>query len=56
MRDMPRTATVRAVTDVQALRITRPLFLAAVTAHGAARALADTMIAERAVEPVAAPS
>ncbi|MGH8327952.1 MAG: cyclic nucleotide-binding domain-containing protein, partial [Steroidobacteraceae bacterium] len=47
LRDVPRTATVRAITDVDALRISRSLFLAAVTAHGEARALADAMAAER---------
>ncbi len=52
LRDVPRTATVRAVTDVEALRISRPLFLAAVSAHGEARTLADAMVAER-VLPVA---
>lgn len=52
LRDVPRTATVRAITDIDALRISRPLFLGAVTAHGEARALADAMVAER-LAPVA---
>jgi MFS family permease len=44
LRDVPRTATVRAVTDVDALRISRLLFLAAVTSHDEARALADATV------------
>ena len=47
LHDVPRTATVRAATDVDALRISRPLFLAAVTAHGEARTQADAMVSER---------
>lgn len=52
LRDVPRTATVRAITAVDALRISRPLFLAAVTAHGEARARADAVI-EQYLSPVA---
>ncbi|HET9093626.1 MAG TPA: cyclic nucleotide-binding domain-containing protein [Solirubrobacteraceae bacterium] len=51
LRDLPRTATVRCVTDTDLLVIDRHLFLAAVTASGDAIRLADAMIAERSLEP-----
>ena len=47
LRDVPRTATVRAVTDLQLWAIGRPTFIAAVLGHGDATALADAIVAER---------
>ncbi len=51
LRDVPRTATVRCVTDTDLLVIDRNLFIAAVTASGDAIRLADAMIAERTLQP-----
>jgi hypothetical protein len=52
MYDVPRTATVRALTRAQAVRANGYVFLVAVTghvsSHGAARELVDTRPAERA--------
>ena len=53
LRDVPRTATVRAVTDVDALRISRSMFLAAVTSHGGAKREADAIV-DGYLSPVAA--
>jgi MFS family permease len=47
LRDVPRTATVRAATDVRLRALTRPAFLAAVSGHRDARAAADEVAAER---------
>ena len=46
LRDVPRTATVRALGPVQALSITKDDFLIAVTGHPATHAVADDL-AER---------
>jgi hypothetical protein len=47
LRDVPRTATVRAVTDSQLYALERDDFLAAVTAHSAVRAASDVVVEER---------
>lgn len=44
IRDVPRTATVRAVGNVTAYALERGAFLAAVTGHTAVRSAADTII------------
>ena len=44
LRDMPRTATVRAVGPVTAYALERGAFLAAVTGHTAVRSAADTIV------------
>jgi MFS family permease len=51
LRDVPRTATVRAATDVRLLALTRPAFLGAVSGHGDATELADAMVAEHLARP-----
>jgi CRP-like cAMP-binding protein len=47
LRDVPRTASVRALGPVSAYALERGDFLAAVTGHSAARSVADTIIDER---------
>src|SRR5579862_806053 len=47
LRDVPRTATVRAVTDVVLYALARDQFLAAVTGHAASLAAANAVIGER---------
>jgi MFS family permease len=47
LRDVPRTATVRAVSEVRAWVVTRSAFVAAVAGHREARELADALVAER---------
>jgi MFS family permease len=51
LRDVPRTATVRAVTDVGLWNITRPAFIAAVSGHGDAHHLANAVVAEHLARP-----
>lgn len=53
LRDVPRTATVRARTDAELLALERTDFLAAVTGHVGARQTAERITAERlALSPV----
>ena len=47
LRDVPRTASVRAVTDVRLLALERDVFLAAVTGHVRSRTAAEAVVAER---------
>jgi MFS family permease len=47
IRDVPRTATVRAVTDVELLALEREPFIAAVTGHAPSAEAADTVIDRR---------
>ena len=47
LRDVPRTATAVAVTDVELMALEREPFVAAVTGHASSTAAADTVIAAR---------
>jgi MFS family permease len=47
LRDVPRTATVTALTDVQLVTLERDVFVSAVTGHGPAQASAEELVAER---------
>jgi Cyclic nucleotide-binding domain/Major Facilitator Superfamily len=47
LRDVPRTASVRAASDVRLLGLERDVFLSAVTGHTRSRAAAETVVAER---------
>ena len=47
LRDVPRTATAVAVTDVELVALEREPFVAAVTGHAPSAAAADTVIAAR---------
>jgi MFS family permease len=47
LRDIPRTATVRAKSDVELLALDRDDFIAAVTGHAASAEAADSVIAAR---------
>jgi CRP-like cAMP-binding protein len=47
IRDVPRTATVRAKTDVELMALDRDDFIAAVTGHAASAEAADSVIAAR---------
>jgi CRP-like cAMP-binding protein len=54
LRDVPRTATVRAATDVSLLALTRAAFIGAVSGHGDATHVADAIVAEHLARPRAA--
>jgi CRP-like cAMP-binding protein len=47
LRDVPRTATVRAASDAKLLTLGRDEFLAAVTGHPGSAAEADVVVATR---------
>jgi hypothetical protein len=47
LRDVPRTASVQAVTPVEALALARDDFLETVTGHPASRLAADAIVSER---------
>jgi MFS family permease len=47
LRDVPRTATVTAVSDVSLIALERHVFITAVTGHGPAHATAEELVAER---------
>jgi MFS family permease len=47
LRDVPRTATASAVTDVELVALERDPFVAAVTGHAPSAAAADTVVAAR---------
>lgn len=47
LRDVPRTATVRAVSDSQLLALERDAFIAAVTGHAPSAEAADAVVAAR---------
>lgn len=47
LRDVPRTATVRARTDLSLFALDRDEFLGAVTGHAPSRAAADAVVGER---------
>ena len=53
LRDVPRTATVRAATDAALVALDRDEFLAAVTGHAPAQDVANEIVRERlALSPV----
>ena len=47
LRDIPRTATVRAVDDLRLYALERDDFIAAVTGHAPSREAADSLVASR---------
>jgi CRP-like cAMP-binding protein len=47
LRDVPRTATVRAVDDLRLYALERDDFIAAVTGHAPSREAADSVVASR---------
>ena len=53
LREIPRTATVRALTDARLLALDREVFLDAVTGHDRASQAANFVVGERlALSPV----
>ena len=55
VRDIPRTATVRATTDVELLSLEREPFLSALTGHRSSRLAVDAITDERLDRPAAGP-
>jgi MFS family permease len=51
LRDVPRTATVRASTEVHLWSVSRPAFIGAVSDHREAAQLADAVVADRLARP-----
>jgi MFS family permease len=51
LRDVPRTATVRAATELHLWSVSRPAFIGAVSDHREAQALADAVVAEQMARP-----
>lgn len=47
LRDVPRTATATAITDVELVALERDVFVAAVTGHAPTAAAADTVVSAR---------
>jgi CRP-like cAMP-binding protein len=47
LREVPRTATVIAATDMQLYTLEKNAFLAAVTGHAPTQGIADRMVADR---------
>ena len=47
LRDVPRTASVRALSDVRLLALERAVFLAAVAGHARSRTAAEAVVVER---------
>lgn len=47
LRDVPRTATVRATTDAELQMLDRDTFIAAVTSHAPSRKAADRLVTSR---------
>jgi CRP-like cAMP-binding protein len=47
LRDIPRTATVRAVADLKLYALDRDDFIAAVTGHAPSRDAADSVVSSR---------
>jgi CRP-like cAMP-binding protein len=54
LRDVPRTATVRAITDARLYALERADFLAVVTGNSLARSEADAVAVQRVGENAAA--
>lgn len=51
LRDIPRTASIRAVGPVTAFALGRATFLAALTGHGSARSAAETIVGDHLARP-----